>query len=297
MLNAIDISSLQPHPGLSGVDVVLIKASEGHTYASPQRGSQEKTARGAGKQVAWYHFLWPGSIQAQAEWFIRCANPQPGDVLACDWETTTAGARASCAQKDAFLAVVKKLRPHLGVVLYCNLDFWKNRDTTSNAGDGLWIADPGAAAGHPRVSHSWVIHQYGIRHSTDVDVCNFATVADWKKWAGAPAPAVPPAAKPPVSRPPVASKPKPYSPPAFPAGLAPGHSKPSAKPLQKALRAAGFLQITDADLSDTYGPRTQAGVGRYFAAHPQFRAKGNPHDVAIGPKGWAYLFTLAYGRK
>ncbi|WP_406515589.1 N-acetylmuramoyl-L-alanine amidase [Streptomyces sp. NBC_00873] len=98
-----------------------------------------------------------------------------------------------------------------------------------------------------------------------------------------------PAPKPPA--------PKPYAPPPFPVGLAPGKSRPSAKELQKALRKAKFLTISDRDLSDTYGPRTQAGVGKFFAAHPQFREKGKPHDVAIGPRGWAYLFTLAYGRK
>ncbi|WP_330306252.1 MULTISPECIES: GH25 family lysozyme [unclassified Streptomyces] len=285
MLKAIDISSLQPHPDLDGVDVVMIKASEGRTYANPLRDAQEKAARGEGKQVGWYHFLWPGNIQAQAEWFIRCADPEPGDVLACDWETTTARTAATCADKDAFLKAVKKLRPHLRVILYCNLDFWERHDTTSQCRDGLWIADPSAPAGKPRVKHAWVIHQYGIRDHTDVNVCNFATVKAWKEWAGVPEP---------VEHPPAS---KPYVPPAFPAGLAPGKSKPSAKGLQKALRAAGFLHITDADLSDHYGPRTEAGVGKFFAAHPQFRAKGKPHDVAIGPRGWAFLLTLAYGRK
>ncbi|MEU6318082.1 GH25 family lysozyme [Streptomyces sp. NPDC047009] len=286
MLKAIDISSLQPHPDLDGVDVVLIKASEGRTYANPLRDEQEKAARGAHKQVGWYHFLWPGNIQAQADWFIRCADPKPGDVLACDWETTQAHTAASCADKDRFLAAVKKLAPHLRVILYCNLDFWERHDTTSQCGDGLWIADPGAPAGKPRVKHAWLIHQYGIRNHTDVNMCNFATVAAWKDWAGVPDSPKP---KPPAS--------EPYAPPAFPAGLAPGKSKPSAKGLQKALRAAGFLTIKDSELSDTYGPRTQAGVGRFFAAHPQFRSKGKPHDVVIGPHGWAFLFTLAYGRK
>ncbi|MFJ3248445.1 glycoside hydrolase family 25 protein [Streptomyces sp. NPDC086782] len=290
MLNAIDISSLQPHPKLDGVDLVIIKASEGRTYANPLRRDQEKAVRGAGKQVAWYHFLWPGNIQAQAEWFIKCADPKAGDVLACDWETTTSNTVPSCADKDAFLAAVKKLRPKLRVILYCNLDYWKRHDTTEQCGDGLWIADPGAAAGKPRVQHPWLIHQYGIRNNTDVNVVNFATVQEWKDWAGAPAPV--------EERPaPSGPTPSPYTPPAFPAGLAPGNSKPSAKPLQKALRAAGFLQISDGDLSDTYGPRTRGGVGRFFAAHPQFRSKGQPNDVAIGPMGWAFLFTLAYGRK
>jgi peptidoglycan hydrolase-like protein with peptidoglycan-binding domain len=129
------------------------------------------------------------------------------------------------------------------------------------------------------------MHQYGIVRSTDVDVANFASVQAWKDWAGALAPKPTPKPTPPA-----------YKPPAFPAGLAPGKSQPSAVPLQKALRAAGFLTIADKDLADTYGPRTQAAVGKFFAAHPQFRDKGKPKDVAIGPRGWAYLFTLAYGR-
>lgn len=200
MIKAIDISSLQPHPDLTGVDVIIIKASEGRTYANPLRVAQAAAARKEHKQVGWYHFLWPGNIQAQAEYFIRCAQPRDGDILACDWETTTSRTVPSCADKDAFLAAVKKLRPHLRVVLYCNLDYWKNRDTTSKCGDGLWIADPGAAAGHPRVQHSWVVHQYGIRNHTDVNVCNFATVEDWKEWAGASAAPRPPTNKPPTPK-------------------------------------------------------------------------------------------------
>ncbi|MGW1652915.1 hypothetical protein [Streptomyces atratus] len=34
---------------------------------------------------------------------------------------------------------------------------------------------------------------------------------------------------------------KPYSPPAFPAGLAPGRKSPSAKGRQRALKAAGYM--------------------------------------------------------
>ncbi|MFE4958264.1 hypothetical protein ACFRCW_30495 [Streptomyces sp. NPDC056653] len=70
-------------------------------------------------------------------------------------------------------------------MLYCNLDYWKNRDTTEKCGNGLWIADPGAASRHPRITYSWVVHQYGIRNHTDVNVCNFATVQAWRDWASA----------------------------------------------------------------------------------------------------------------
>ncbi|MFD6343627.1 N-acetylmuramoyl-L-alanine amidase [Streptomyces roseolus] len=105
---------------------------------------------------------------------------------------------------------------------------------------------------------------------------------------GKPAPTPPP-------RP--APKPPAYTPPPFPAGLAPGRTRPSAKPLQKALRAAGFLQIADRDLADAYGPRTEAGVVAFHNRYPQYRAKGVSKDPAIGPKGWAALHTLAYGKR
>jgi hypothetical protein len=103
--------------------------------------------------------------------------------------------------------------------------------------------------------------------------------------------------KPPVKNPskPAPSKPSKYVPPAFPKGLKPGFSKPSAKSLQRALKAAGFMNKSVPE-SDVYGPKTQESVGIFLRKYPQFAAKGVAHDVAIGPKGWAYLFKLAYGK-
>lgn len=48
--------------------------------------------------------------------------------------------------------------------------------------------------------------------------------------------------------------------------------------------------------SPNYGPQTQAGVVRFHNANPQYRAKGVKSDPAIGPKGWAPLHRLAYGK-
>ncbi|WP_406014318.1 CHAP domain-containing protein [Streptomyces sp. NBC_00984] len=109
-------------------------------------------------------------------------------------------------------------------------------------------------------------------------------------WAGkAPKPTAP-------SKPSKPTTPKPYAPPAFPAGLAPGRKSPSARGLQRALKAAGFMSAAIAE-ADTYGPATQAAVARFHQAHPAYRAAGQHYDPAIGPKGWAALHTIAYGRK
>jgi hypothetical protein len=105
----------------------------------------------------------------------------------------------------------------------------------------------------------------------------------------APAPA--PAPKPSAPRP----KPSKYVPPAFPKGLKPGSSKPSAKSLQRALKAAGFMNKSVPE-SANYGPKTQEGVGLFHRKFPQYAAQGSTWDVAIGPKGWAALFNRAYGK-
>lgn len=197
MLRAIDISDDQSAtPDLTGVDLVLIKATEGHTYVNPRMAAQAAHARAEGKQVAFYHFLWPDNIAAQVKWFVeQCASVE-GDSLWIDWETTEAGTHASCAEKDQALAGTKSLRPTHRVGLYNNLDFWKSVDTTSDCGDGLWVADPGAAAGHPRVEHPWLIHQFAIARGTDQDVVNFGSVAELAAWSGG---AVPTPPKPPVA--------------------------------------------------------------------------------------------------
>ena len=58
-----------------------------------------------------------------------------------------------------------------------------------------------------------------------------------------------------------------YTPPPFPTGLRPDSARPSAKGLQAALKAAGYLGKTVA-ASDNYGPSTQAAVANFHRLHP-----------------------------
>lgn len=92
---------------------------------------------------------------------------------------------------------------------------------------------------------------------------------------------------------PAAAKAKPTKPtktvPAFPKGLAPGKSNPSAVALQNQLMKAGFL-AKNTKTNANYGPKTQAAVIAFHKKYPQFRSAGKVSDPAIGPKGWKYLF-------
>jgi GH25 family lysozyme M1 (1,4-beta-N-acetylmuramidase) len=181
MLHGIDVSSHQSSFDTDGLAFVFIKATEGRSYINPKQVSQAARARKAGCVVGFYHFLWPGNIAAQARYFVDKCDSKQHDLLAVDWETTGSGTRASNAEKDRFIREVKKLRPTHRVMLYCNRNFWLNHDTTSYAGDGLWIADY-VSAGKPRIKAKWRIHQYTDR-PVDKNVADFSSKASLKTWA------------------------------------------------------------------------------------------------------------------
>ncbi|MGW4561819.1 glycoside hydrolase family 25 protein [Streptomyces sp. NPDC004561] len=182
MLHGIDVSAFQSSAyDTDGSSFVFIKATEGRSYVNPRLTAQTKTGRDAGLVVGFYHFLWPGNLTAQAEHFVQHAPERPGDILAVDWETTGDGTHASNAEKDAFIRKVKQLRPHNRVVLYCNRDFWLTVDSTSYAGDGLWIADY-VTAGKPRIKAKWLFHQY-TSDPHDKNVAQFASKAELRDWA------------------------------------------------------------------------------------------------------------------
>ena len=183
MLRGIDVSAYQSSAyDTDGLSFVFIKATEGRSYVNPKLTAQTKTGRDAGCVVGFYHFLWPGDLTAQAEHFVSKAPERAGDLLAVDWETTGDGTHASNAEKDSFIRKVKQLRPHNRVVLYTNRNFWLTLDTTSYAGDGLWIADY-VTAGKPRIEARWRFHQY-TSDPVDRNVANFSSKAALKEWAG-----------------------------------------------------------------------------------------------------------------
>jgi hypothetical protein len=80
----------------------------------------------------------------------------------------------------------------------------------------------------------------------------------------------------------------------YPAGLHPGGTTPSARPLQQALKVTGWMDPT-VPASDHYGPLTQHAVSGFNRKHGMAVPAGS-FDPAIGPRGWALLMTLAYGR-
>lgn len=180
-LPGCDISDYQGTSGWeTGRDFVIIKITEGTGYVNPKWTAQRSTARSAGMVRGYYHFARTGNMLAQADFFLSQITLEQGDIIAFDWED----AGVSSAQKDQWIKYVQGRRSGHKVILYCNRDYWLNRDKSSFCGDGLWIADPDVPAGQPRVQSPWLFHQYSEAGGLDRDVAQFANKAALTAWAG-----------------------------------------------------------------------------------------------------------------
>lgn len=178
-IKGIDVSSFQPEKyHTDGFAFVFIKITEGTTYTNPKWVAQRKTARDAGMVTGFYHFARPGSFEAQADFFLSKIKLAEGDILALDWEDHG----VSNSFKDNWIKRVQRRAPGHRTVLYCNRDFWLHRDSTSFAGDGLWIAQYNGSPGRPDIQHPWMFHQY-TDHPVDTNVGNFKDKVALRGWS------------------------------------------------------------------------------------------------------------------
>lgn len=177
------------------VSFVIVKATQGTSYINLKMVAQAADARKKKLHVGFYHYVEAGNMKAQAKFFVETAVSEPYDSLWLDWEE----AKVSSAQKDEFLKEVVRLRgSNHRVGLYCNHNYWVNRDKSSYAADALWIANYNGKPGDPDIEYKWLIHQY-TSATIDTNIAQFGSLADMKAWAkkGASAPK-PPAPKPPI---------------------------------------------------------------------------------------------------
>jgi Glycosyl hydrolases family 25 len=183
-------------PSLAGESFIVIKASEGAGFPGP--GAPELTwypqeqarIRAMGALFGAFHF-WHPSVDngAQLANFKARATLQPGDLIQLDAEVTDGLAWSVVnARKNDMLGRLKAEFPYCRVLLYTYLDYWNHID--GHVADGLWIADPAAPPGQPRVP-AWVFHQYGSG-GVDYDIANFPDASALRAWAAGLIPAAPP---------------------------------------------------------------------------------------------------------
>jgi len=200
-LKGVDISGYQ-----SGIpahqDFVIIKATEGTSYVDGpfhtwwvELGTS-KTLRGV------YHFSHPAnSATAEADHFLSVVQPvvKKGDLLVLDHEVNDGQGPAHCAQWARDWCARVKQKTGITPVVYTFLSFAWAGNCAGLEIYPLWIADPSAASGHPRVPapwKTWALHQYGSPGGIDLDIFEGDHAAWLALGGGSPAPAPTPAPKP-----------------------------------------------------------------------------------------------------
>jgi hypothetical protein len=276
-------------PSTSGIDFVAIKATEGTSYVSTRMPTQVATARTAGLQVDFYHFVRDGDMKKQAAFFLSKAAVLEGDGLWLDWEDPS----VTDDEKDIFIKEVKRLRPTHRVGLYCNLDYWLRRDNTGYYGDMLWIADPNNAKGHPAIQANWLYQQYSSKGGVDHNYSRMTTRSALKEFMNGLRHLAPVVTPPKATKPPVKVAPKPTI-PAFPgrSHFVLGKSDSAVTKLGQQLVRKGFKKHNDGHKGYNPGPR----FTQYDKANLrdfQLSKKELKHDADgyPGPVTWKLLFS------
>lgn len=142
-LNGIDVSNWQKGINLSAVpaDFVIMKATEGTGYVSPDCDRQYQQAKAAGRKLGVYHYANGGNALSEAEFFLKNVKGYVGEaILVLDWESQNNPTFNSGADKSWVKTWCDYIYAKTGVkpLVYLSASY---RSLVSGIGDyGLWIA-------------------------------------------------------------------------------------------------------------------------------------------------------------
>lgn len=226
-MNGIDVSSWQAGIDLSKVpaDFVIVKATQGNWYVSPNADSQYQSAKKAGRLLGIYHYIdGRGGAAGEADFFIKnCKNYIKEALIAVDWE---AEGNSQWGNESYLEEVVRLIKQKTGVtplIYSMQSRYAQVKAVADRQNAGLWIAQYGSMDPTGYQSHPWnegsygcAIRQYssngrlpGYGGALDLNIA-YMDAAAWKKYANPgskPAPA--PAPSKPAPKPVVKPAPKP----------------------------------------------------------------------------------------
>lgn len=163
-MNGIDISNWQAGIDLSKVpaDFVIMKATQGTNYVSPDCDRQYQQAKKAGRLLGVYHYVAGGNAIAEADYFANNIKGYIGEaILVLDWEAEQNGAWGN----EAYLEqVARRVIDHTGVkpLIYSMASRYAQVATVAKKLDcGLWIAQYANNKPTGYQSHPWNEGAYG----------------------------------------------------------------------------------------------------------------------------------------
>ena len=142
-MNGIDVSNWQAGINLAAVpaDFVIMKATQGTSYVSPDCARQVEQAAAAGKCVGTYHYISGAGANAEADFYINNISNWVGKYMLClDWEKN----QNSQWGNEAYLEqVVKRVIQRTGIppVIYVQQSRMAQVEPVAKRNNcGLWIA-------------------------------------------------------------------------------------------------------------------------------------------------------------
>lgn len=90
MLKMVDVYSDSPrsYATQSGVDITMVKATQGTSYVNPYCDIDYQAAKKKGKLLGFYHYCGGGNAKAEAQYFYKNTKNYVGEAVpAVDWES------------------------------------------------------------------------------------------------------------------------------------------------------------------------------------------------------------------
>lgn len=179
-MKGIDISSYQQNVDFnqvksSGIEIVILKASEGKTWQDSTFRDKYNNAKAAGLKVGAYHFLKGNAVQDEVDNFLSMVQKLPMDCkYIIDAETDLGGIEANSSQIKAFYDILTS--KGYDTALYTGEYFYNDNLNDSVKDIPLWVAK--YSSNHPNVP-SYIGWQYsdcgnvsGISGNVDMNEFN-----------------------------------------------------------------------------------------------------------------------------
>lgn len=199
-LNGIDISNWQNGINLAVVpaDFVIMKATQGNTYVSPDCARQYEQAKAAGRYRGLYHYVdGSGGYAAEAKHFIDSIKNWVGEaILAIDWEQEQNSQWGNETYLENLVKEVKRLTGVNPLIYSMQSRYAQVKAVADRNNCGLWIAqyanyDKTGYQAHPwnEGAYECAIRQYsaagrlnGYNGDLDLNIA-YMTGEAWMKYA------------------------------------------------------------------------------------------------------------------
>lgn len=184
----IDLSHHNPEPVWSevkrgGTLGLIHKATEGTSFLDKTLYRRIAAARKAGLVTSTYHFLRPGSVEAQMDWYLEKVDPLPGERLCLDHEDPG----VTLPMLEEAVTYLHERRPDCQLTIYSGhlikAQLGSGKSPTLATLTSLWIAHYTTKPAPTWPKGTWPV--WSLWQYTDgAEVSGISKPVDGNKWNG-----------------------------------------------------------------------------------------------------------------